>query len=778
MDYNIENLDEKDYQEYFYQNVFGDNWRNKVWIDRSTDGYTSGIIFEHKKNVQSYGMAKALGQALIYLTRFNRDGVPVPKYTCLVSQDENICYFIDNNYYLSYINDIENNATKIASRGLPNLLEINQKSIVDIINYSFDNNELYKYICKHSNKFIKMTISKDNVVGWSRYYYSHCPARKARKILFFEELKKPNTVLGLYINPWDGAETDFRFIMDLLNDPAEQKRIGAFYTPPEYATKACELVIEAIKRVPKGNDYVIIDRCAGTGNLEQYLSDFNEDCREDILSHVIVSSPELKEWEVLRERIGKKVRHLLPETPDGETPAISENGYLIGSNALDIDFLENPIIKQYVDNEKCTIILFENPPYAQGSGITNQMEKIGKDACEWKNSYVVQEMKKEISGTPTNEMCNAFIWSAFKYYLRQPTDSYVVFAPPKYWKYHDLVNKEMIKGFGFNRQFFHASASLISCILWSNIDDYKTEKLMLETFNIKDEDQGGGVEKFEDIYLQKMHTLHSETYHDLRNFDDDTEDGIFTDPNGYDINSLNKNVRPRVIPKYNSNIIGYMVVTGSTLDTPGLNANLIMGTRYNGSGSYLREDDFVTRLPSFSAGQYMNNVKCWTNSIYGASGDDAEHYWLDVKNGKLNDFLFKNLLWCCVSHYPHMISQYGSDGRLYLNQICLQEGTLAKEYFDNYIAQGYKLTEEENKLVSLYNQLIRTIVTAEEYNEDFTYGIYQIEKEIDTTYHDSKGNCCHNHGDVQNLLKIIKEKAKAYYANEIAPVLLKYELIK
>ncbi len=383
---------------------------------------------------------------------------------------------------------------------------------------------LYNYIRKHDNRFIKATINEDNVVGWSRYYYNHCTPRKAKKIKFFEELKKPSTVLGLYINPWTGVETDFRFIMDLLNDPAEQKKIGAFYTPAEYAIKSCELVLEAIKRVPSGNDYVIIDRCAGTGNLEWYLNDFSEDCGDDILSHVIVSSPELKEWEVLRERVGNKVRHLLPEVSADETPQVSENGYLIGANALDVDFLNNPIIKQYIDNENCTIILFENPPYAQGSSVTNQMEKIGKDACEWKNSYVVQEMKKEVSGTPTNEMCNAFIWSAFKYYLRQPTDSYIVFAPPKYWKYHNLVNKKMIRGFGFNRQFFHATASLISCIAWTNIDDNKTDKLLLETFNIKDENKGGGVEKLSEVYLQKMYTLHSNIFYDNRTFDDDILD--------------------------------------------------------------------------------------------------------------------------------------------------------------------------------------------------------------------------------------------------------------
>lgn len=774
------NLDERSYQELFYEKVFGENWKSKIHIGRNTDGYLAGILFEHKKNISSYGLAKAFSQALIYLSRFNRDGVPVPKYTCLVSQDEELCYFVDNEYYTDYINDIEHNAQRIASSGIPNFLDIISESLVAKLEYSFeDTTELHKFLKKNDNHFVKVEICDQNVVGWSHYYYNHCSARKAKKIKFFEELRKPSDVLKLYINPWMGAEKDFRFIMDLLNDPMEQKKIGAFYTPMEYARKSCELVKEAIDRVPKGNDYVIIDRCAGTGNLEWCLNDYSEDCGDDILSHVIISSPELKEWEVLRERLGGRVRHLLPEVKEGETPEISENGYLIGSNALDNDFLNNPIIKQYLDNEKCTVILFENPPYAQGSSVTNQKDKVGKEACEWKNSYVVQEMKKEVKGTVTNELCNVFIWSAFKYYLRQPTDSYIVFAPPKYWKYHNLVNKKMARGFGFNRQFFHASAGLISCIEWINVDVKNVNKLELEIYSIKDENNGGEVKKDGEVYLQKMFTLHSDTFYDKRRFEEDIEGGITTDPNGYDVKSLSKKIKITAKPIYNDNIVAYMVTKGCTLDTPGLNANLLIATRYDEHGCYLRKDDFITRLPSFSAGQYTNNVKSWTNTIYGASGDDAEHYWTDVKSGKLNDFLFKNLLWCCMTQYTHMVSQYGSDGRLYLNQICLDGDTLARKYLDKYIEDGYEPTDEENELFELYEKLMREVANGkEEYNPDFTYGIYQIEKEIDTTYHDAKGNCCHNYGDLQSKLKIIKAKAKEYYVKEIAPVLMKYELVK
>ena len=84
-------------------------WRkyeNNIKVDRSTDGYTKGIIFEHKTNIQSYGESKALGQALIYLTRFNRDGIPVPAKICLVGQEEQKCYIYNTEDYMNIINNI------------------------------------------------------------------------------------------------------------------------------------------------------------------------------------------------------------------------------------------------------------------------------------------------------------------------------------------------------------------------------------------------------------------------------------------------------------------------------------------------------------------------------------------------------------------------------------------------------------------------------------------------------------------------------------------------
>ena len=112
------NADERTWQAKFYDTLFGEGSED-ISIDRSTDGYTKGILFEHKTNIRSYGESKALGQALIYLARFNRDGVPVPAKICLVGQEEQKCYIYDTQNYMHIVGDIPKYANMKASDGIP-----------------------------------------------------------------------------------------------------------------------------------------------------------------------------------------------------------------------------------------------------------------------------------------------------------------------------------------------------------------------------------------------------------------------------------------------------------------------------------------------------------------------------------------------------------------------------------------------------------------------------------------------------------------------------------
>ncbi|MBR1944328.1 MAG: hypothetical protein IJ848_02540, partial [Alphaproteobacteria bacterium] len=424
----IVNADEKTWQEKFYDNIFGVNYENNIKVDRSTDGYTKGIIFEHKTNIQSYGESKALGQALIYLTRFNRDGIPVPAKICLVGQEEQKCYIYNTEDYMNIINNIPEYANMKASNGIIGFQAITKPSIISFdMNNAIGMQEII-YFVQHNSQNVKVNIDEHNVYGWANYYYEHATEykQKPNKTKFFEELRKPIGTLKSFINPWTGQEKDFALIMDILNDPLTQKKLGAFYTPPLYCKKAMELVKRAIERVPEGNDYVIIDRCAGTGNLEM---DFDD----DMLSHCILSTYELKEWVVLKDRFNGRVRYIIPPVPSNikYLPIINEEGFLSGANALTKDIIDNPVVRKYLDDPKCTIILFENPPYLETTGIEFHKRSNKKHNSQWKDGYVVKQMKKEVSGVALNDMVNAFIWSAFKYFLRQDTDSYIVFSPIK-----------------------------------------------------------------------------------------------------------------------------------------------------------------------------------------------------------------------------------------------------------------------------------------------------------------------------------------------------------
>ena len=188
-------------------------------------------------------------------------------------------------------------------------------------------------------------------------------------------------------------------------------------------------------------------------NDRQYgviLTDKNGD---DLIEHCVVSTYEYYEYKVLMERIGDKVRDIIPPT---EANVVYENGKVANADAMSREYIENPIIKQYVDNPSCTIILFENPPYSDSSAITfiedGDLSKRAKTGR--KGSFILEEFKKDISGlggqqAVTREVSNLFIWSAFKYYMRQDTDSYILFSPIKYYKNVHLVEKKCLGGFAF-----------------------------------------------------------------------------------------------------------------------------------------------------------------------------------------------------------------------------------------------------------------------------------------------------------------------------------------
>ncbi|MCR2064976.1 hypothetical protein [Campylobacter helveticus] len=770
--------DEVSFQVNFYTQIFP-NGLYDVNISKNTDGYTNNIIFEHKQNVTSYGKAKALSQALIYLARFNRDGVPIPAKICLVSQDENRCFIYDAIDYIEIINDIENYANLKASDGIADF-KANEPSEIIEFDLSYEKGKkAIKEFVREQRHNVKININEHNVYGWANFYYENALnfKQKPEKKAFFAELKEPKGTLKKYINAWQGQEIDFKYIMDMLNDPMTQKKLGAFYTPALYAKLGLNLVKKAVERAMGGGgktDYVIIDRCAGSGNLEQEFDD-------ELLSHTIISTYELKEWMVLKDRLGGRVRYIIPPIPkDKKLPNLNDEGFLSGANALGKDLINHPEIRKYLDNPKCAVILYENPPYAETTSIEFQKKKKGKESSSWKQNFVINEMKKEVKGAATNDLANAFIWSAFKYFLRDKLDSYIVFSPIKYYKSQHLISKKFMDGYALNRRHFHAPTdACVSLIWWANENDTKSTEISLKAMDIVNhqlENQGK-------MAVKKVYSLLSEKFYDRRKFESDKTDGIAISLNG--LEAIEKNeTQIRVDRRYNENILGYMITNMFGFDNARLNCAFVISGRYDGNGFFLRNDNFLEKLPIFAAGKFTDHQNDWKiMSMIMRSGDKAEQYLKDVKSGALDKFLFKTMFWTCLSHYPHLRSLYGSDGRLYKNELCFDGDTLAKKTMQDFIDKGYKLSDTEKDLLNEFNEILESVKTTEEYRDDFKYGLYQIDEEINIKIKqgfnaNGEPKMAFKYGDLNNQIKAFKVKIKEYYKEQLVDVLFEYEFLK
>lgn len=471
-------------------------------ISNNNDGVLNGNLLEFKLAIKD--LNEVLFQCIKYLSALRIKGLPVPANIVVVDLNTATAFIYRSENYLQSIEKVYSGAASKNNTGFigraPEL----------ILTYIMKSNDAEKLISiLKQNKFIKIHIDENCIVGWAMSFYKARPT--ARKEDFLGDEKGKHKTIGEIRNPVVFSEylyqytgetnVKFNYLMDKLNDTILKKNLGAFYTHIKYAEKAAELVRKAIRRIPKGNDYIILDRCAGTGNLESVLSD-------DELSHCIVSTVEYYEYKVLQELIGSKVRHIIPPTETNDT---FKAGLVNGADALTEEYINNETIRQYIKDPECTIILFENPPYAETTGVEFQKRKKSKKSSEWKKSYLVSEMKKKIKGVASNDLGNAFIWSAFEYYLRQSTDSYIVFSPVKYWKTQHLINKKFADGFAFNRRYFHTSIdACIMCALWYN-EDADTTELNLLGFDINPDNNLAAPVS---LSVKRIYTSFSQKYYD------------------------------------------------------------------------------------------------------------------------------------------------------------------------------------------------------------------------------------------------------------------------
>lgn len=733
---------EREGQIAFFDTFRIDYQNNDVLID-NTDGIWKGNILEFKLNINNIN--KVLFQAIKYLSKMRVKGESIPATILLVSLNEQICYVFKSK---DYFDDIHKLYFGAASKN--NDLFISH-SPTEKIDYSDQTGAFRLLSILKEEEYMPIDLDENCICGWAERYYRENP--KAAKgdfigddtgqVRIIGEIREPRHFKGL-INPYTAKTNEkFKYLMDKLNDRLKKKDLGAFYTPIQYCEKAKELVNEAIARIPKENDYIILDRCAGTGNLESVLTD-------EQLSHCVLSTYEYYEYKVLCERLMDKVRLIIPPIEMEDT---YDRGYVKCADAMSKEYLENVLIKKYIDDEHCNIIMFENPPYRDD---TSGMTKI-KSSDFRQKSYVLEQMKAN-GVKKVNEIANRFIWSAFEYYLLKPNDAYILFSPIKYWKLDNLVNRKFYGGFLFNKKHFHAkSPSAITCISWG-IEEETKEQLELKIYDIEND-----IIKYKGKKIVKKCYNEITKLFDKRKFDTDNVSYYYSNTNG----SLVVNVQKPTIAS--DDIIAYFVGRGFGISNPNLNFNLLRNTYTDSHGFHIRKDVYKKYLPLLSIKYYLMFLRDWTEvELVCCSADKGFEYYEDYEFIKCC-FIFANL-----NYYNKCLSTIDNN-TIIKNELCFDSDTLASTELNSYKSD---LNKEEVELLSIWSRLLDNAKKTKEYNSNLTYSPYQIEQEINTYYVDDNENKVYNYPEINGDIVLLKNKLKEYHVKYITPKLYKYELIK
>ena len=473
-------------------------------VHSNLDGQYNGILFEFKKNKKKNNWkAEALKECIKNASHLRLLAKDIPAKFVVIPLEEKEMYIYDSidffeeihRVYSTSASNTNNETDKIE---LGSRIEQKQK-----ISYK-SGYELIIEFLKDSKAFLKVKIDRNNVVQMAERFYKE---KQTKKKDFYNELIHPEVLK--YIKPFakNGEELNkksleqFPDLIDKINDLQLKRETGAFYTPEAYCRLSTDMVRDAISRIKQANpdnDYIILDRCAGTGGLEQFLTD-------EELSHTICSTFEIWEWEVLNERYKSdkqnqfgqytKLRLIIPPSnfilkqkystltqiiKGGD--ALSEH-FITGKVKTDKDLFDyqeteqEEMIKEYektietlnnyIKNPNCNVIILENPPYKEtlSGKIRHNDDKTHRECMAYKE-FVEDKVCND--GASMRDILNLFLYSALKHYLTKENDYCIFYAPCKYFKSINLIKKDFIKGYLLNRKHFHATPSSISLMMWQN----------------------------------------------------------------------------------------------------------------------------------------------------------------------------------------------------------------------------------------------------------------------------------------------------------------------
>ena len=554
-----------------------------------------GSLIEFK--VVAKSNSDVFNQMKRYIRAYNARGLSLPKYGVYIIT-ESQKYTVFNLDYESYCEDA------VICSNLDLVVDLERRaSNAD----SWINN----------TETQKGWIDENSIVAYNDIYFSSRGKSRKKKDDFIAELANP-TILNIKPYEWQPDGDMERKLLDCLGSAELKKRLGAFFTPEYAARQSTNYVRNIIRNLSEDEDYVIVDRCCGSGNLEMEFT-------EEELSHCILSTMVFAEKTTLKGLYEGKVKAILPldETTDSD-------GCMPSGDALSEEFNNGlstvlEICRRDAENrgKKLVVIGLENPPYAEPQAEATRSGKTQKGTA---NNWLTEQMKQDekVKGKASVDLANKFIWSGFKWFF----DYYVVYSPIKYWKSQHLIDKKFLEGRIANRSDFHATEGGISIISWKN-EDVVNERITLQA-RVGDE--------IKDVVVKKVNT------------------GI-----------------GKILPAINER--NYDVIYTSYSGTPDrqhgqLNSNGIGSGNAGGVSYCLVNDELKKRLPLFVANCYT--CKDFTEKeIIMKSGDKGTLYQED------REFLEDCFLWCCLTDKNKCISDSTRQ-----NEMALEQNSKADQIVD------------------------------------------------------------------------------------------------
>ena len=485
-----EGRSEKDNQKYFWNAILGHGEYDKV-IQKGTDGLFRNVLFEFKKGFSRsrYTKGMALDEAIGYLSKFNNNVIDIPPYVVVSSFDTKEFFVYQSKDFVECIYD------SFYWKRKSNLKELKDRNDEPIYKgYWNQPNDLIRSLNKYfDKKAIPFKVNLDNFHKLNDKFYNILDVKyenekddfyKKKEYhapkFFIREIKNPK-VLNLVPNTIHDIKEIVAAKWDHVGGSESIKTRGAFFTPDQYVKISTQYLKEAI---PKNLPYLIIDRCAGSGNLEKFLD-------SEQRKHCLLNTYEYCEWIYLAskydewgevpkvENVGKKCQVIPPFNKQSLNSIYFDKDQGNG-DALSQEF--NEWLKSFINlwrekNEGGIVIFLENPPFAD----IYSNKKGGIKSSMGKTSWIYKQMNKV---PEKQQLENQFIWSAFNLFLTEK-DSYILYAPISYWKSHHIINKQFVKGYICNRRYFtdNKGDCALPLIWWKNKENCN-KKICLVTASI------------------------------------------------------------------------------------------------------------------------------------------------------------------------------------------------------------------------------------------------------------------------------------------------------